>query len=470
MDNLDYYRTIQDFILRFAAILYEAMPFIILGAIVAGILEEMLPQRLVSRILPRSRFLAIAMGGLLGLIFPMCECGIIPVMRRLLRKGLPLSCCVAYLLAGPIINGVVILSTFVAFSGQESHINRDMTTYPMGSWWMTGLRIGMGYLVAVTTSLIVDWQYRKYGPSLLTPLTRPSTKVVDEEEDSGVSGGILWIAAGIPLLLVGGLLAFHFLLSRPPDRSASIIASGIGQSVGLTNPWQAGWLVHTLNEASKPLPILALVLGSVGVIAALAGLAFYLSGSVSYARDKGYPALLGLIAVTGVGLFVLGLLPYRDREDQTSVWKRLSNISETSLHDFVDITGFLILGALLAAFIRTWLSEETIAELGQQHIVLCILLMMGLAILLCLCSEADAFFAAAFVTLPSSSKLAFLVLGPMMDLKLYMLYTRVFRPRLIFTIFGSVFIQVFLLSIVVHYLWGYYFPLPHGGALPAPNP
>ena len=49
----------------------------------------------------------------------MCECGIIPVMRRLIRKGLPLSCCVAYLLAGPIINVVVMLSTFVAFSDME---------------------------------------------------------------------------------------------------------------------------------------------------------------------------------------------------------------------------------------------------------------------------------------------------------------------------------------------------------------
>src|SRR5215471_6263584 len=127
------------------------MPFVVLGAVLAGILEELVPQKLVARLLPSSRFLSILIGGLLGLLFPMCECGIIPVMRRLIRKGVPLSSCVAYLLAGPIINVVVMLSTLVAFSGIP-----DTTTTPSGvivpqmnSVWMTSLRLGLGYLVAV---------------------------------------------------------------------------------------------------------------------------------------------------------------------------------------------------------------------------------------------------------------------------------------------------------------------------------
>ena len=71
-------------------------------------------------------------GAVLGLVFPMCECGIVVVMRRLLRKGLPLSCCIAYMLAGPIINLVVIFSTWVAF--------RDHKIAPE----MVGLRVGLG--------------------------------------------------------------------------------------------------------------------------------------------------------------------------------------------------------------------------------------------------------------------------------------------------------------------------------------
>src|SRR5262249_10589875 len=92
------------FLGRFLSILLEAMPFIVLGAVIAGFLEELVPQRLVTRFIPRNGVLAIGLSALLGLVFPMCECGIVPVMRRLLRKGLPLSCCVAYMLAGPIIN------------------------------------------------------------------------------------------------------------------------------------------------------------------------------------------------------------------------------------------------------------------------------------------------------------------------------------------------------------------------------
>jgi uncharacterized protein len=325
VDNI-YFQKVQDFLLIFSSILWEAMPFIVLGAIIAGILEEMVPQSLIARIVPRNRFIAIAVGGLLGLLFPMCECGILPMIRRLLRKGLPLSCCTAYLLAGPIINGVVILSTIYAFSGAENHLAGQF-----GSWTMTGLRVGLGYLIAVNTSLIVDWQYRKHGVSLLTPQARPSPRDEEAEENA-------------------------------------------------------------------------------------------------YRRQP--------------------------------LAKRLNNIAETALSDFVDIAAFLILGALLAASVRVFLPPEKIALLSHQHIISTILIMMLLAILLTLCSEADAFVAASFSTLAPAAKLAFLVLGPMMDLKLTMLYTRVFRLRLIVTIFGAILIQTFVYSLVVHYIWQWYQNLP----------
>ena len=77
--------------------------------------------------------------------------------------------------------------------------------------------------------------------------------------------------------------------------------------------------------------------------------------------------------------------------------------------------------------------------------------MMGMAVLMCLCSEADAFVAASFTTMQGSGKLAFLVLGPMLDLKLLLMYTRVFRRRLILTIAICVFVQVFVYTLVVHY-------------------
>jgi uncharacterized membrane protein YraQ (UPF0718 family) len=136
-----------------------------------------------------------------------------------------------------------------------------------------------------------------------------------------------------------------------------------------------------------------------------------------------------------------------------SPWQRLGNIAETALHDFVDITLFLTLGALLAAGSRLALTSDAVGNLSHTPPIFAILGMMGLAILLCLCSEADAFVAASFTELQPAAKLSFLVLGPMLDLKLYMMYTRVFRPRLIWTVFGSVIVLTLIYSLVVHYAW-----------------
>jgi uncharacterized membrane protein YraQ (UPF0718 family) len=143
-------------------------------------------------------------------------------------------------------------------------------------------------------------------------------------------------------------------------------------------------------------------------------------------------------------------------------WRqRLINISETALHDFVDITCFLIIGAFLASVVRVLNVLDLVPNLETP--IVAVPVMMLLAILLCLCSEADAFVAAnlvqvpaeataAAIQIPLAGKLAFLVLGPMLDLKLYLMYTRVFRPRLIWTIIPSVLILVFILSLLAHYL------------------
>src|SRR5439155_7989744 len=157
----DSVKEILDFILTFSAVLWEAMPFIVLGAIIAGILEEFLPQQLITRFLPKQVLPAVMIGAVLGLVFPMCECGIVVVMRRLLRKGLPLSCCVAYMLAGPIINLVVIFSTWIAF--------RDHKIGPE----VVGLRVGLGFIVAVVTAMVVHGQWLKHGTSLLTAIAIP---------------------------------------------------------------------------------------------------------------------------------------------------------------------------------------------------------------------------------------------------------------------------------------------------------
>jgi uncharacterized membrane protein YraQ (UPF0718 family) len=351
---------IRQFIEYFISILYEAMPFIVLGAIIAGFLEEFVPQRLIMRIMPRNRLWAILAGALLGLPFPMCECGIIPIMRRLIRKGLPLSACTAYLLAGPIINVVVMASTYTAFVGQEGLTVGGKPAHQMGPLWMMGMRMALGYLVAVGTSLIVEWQYRKHGNKLLTPLATPPS----------------------------------------PEPTLAV----------------------KMANALAPVPATAIVSGN--------------------------PSSLALPVVEENG----------DDDDaapaKMRTWtERLGNVTETALHDFVDIMVFLIIGALIASFSRLILQRGELETWVRGLPILAIFAMMCMAVLLCLCSEADAFVAASYTMLRPSAKIAFLVLGPMLDFKLYFMYTRVFRPRLIWTIFASVALQVFIYSVAVHYLW-----------------
>jgi uncharacterized protein len=119
---------------------------------------------------------------------------------------------------------------------------------------------------------------------------------------------------------------------------------------------------------------------------------------------------------------------------------------------------FLTLGACLAALAKGYFTPDMIENISQGYPGLTIIGMMVMAVVMCLCSEADAFVAASFTTLHPSAKLAFLVLGPMFDFKLLLMFTRVFRRRLIVTIILAVSIQVFFYTLAVHYLWPYIVP------------
>jgi uncharacterized membrane protein YraQ (UPF0718 family) len=103
------------FVTIFLGIFIEAAPFLLLGTVASGLVEVFVRREDVIRLMPRSRFLAPLVGGLLGLAFPVCECGVVPLTRRLFRKGLPVSSGIAFLLAAPIINPVVLASTYAAY-------------------------------------------------------------------------------------------------------------------------------------------------------------------------------------------------------------------------------------------------------------------------------------------------------------------------------------------------------------------
>ena len=99
----------------FLGIFIEAVPFLLLGTLASGVVEVFVRPETLTRWIPRHPLLAVLAGAGLGIVLPVCECGIVVVVRRLLAKGLPLRVGVAFLLAAPVVNPIVFASTLTAF-------------------------------------------------------------------------------------------------------------------------------------------------------------------------------------------------------------------------------------------------------------------------------------------------------------------------------------------------------------------
>jgi uncharacterized membrane protein YraQ (UPF0718 family) len=116
------------FATRFLGIFIEAAPFLLLGALVSGLIEAFVSADDLARWTPRNPVLATIAGMFMGFAFPVCECGVVPVVRRLYTKGLPMSVGVTFLLAAPVINPIVLVSTYVAFGFGAVLIGRVLIT------------------------------------------------------------------------------------------------------------------------------------------------------------------------------------------------------------------------------------------------------------------------------------------------------------------------------------------------------
>lgn len=129
----------------FISILIEAIPFILIGVILSGIIQMFVSEEMIARIMPKNRFLAVLFGALAGVLFPACECGIIPITRRLLLKGVPLHAGVAFMLTAPIINPIVLFSTYIAFGNR---------------WSVVFYRDGLALAVSLIIGVILSYQFK----------------------------------------------------------------------------------------------------------------------------------------------------------------------------------------------------------------------------------------------------------------------------------------------------------------------
>lgn len=159
---------VETFVLIFTSIVVEALPFVLLGAAVSALIEVYVSANAFARLTRLPLPLQLPGAALGGLAFPVCECGSVPVARRLIARGMHPAAGIAFMLASPIINPIVLLSTVIAYRGRG--IATEMV---MG-------RAGLGLILA----LVAGWALGGGGAEkLLRP--RPTQ---DETHERGHDG------------------------------------------------------------------------------------------------------------------------------------------------------------------------------------------------------------------------------------------------------------------------------------------
>ena len=301
-----------DILMAFLSIVFEGAPYILIGTIFSGVIDAFLPAKLLDRVLPKNKILATLIAGFLGLVFPVCECAVVPVIRRLVQKGLPLSCAVTYMLSAPIMNPIVALSTLTAFKEFQG-----LSWATAGNATMTIARLSLGYLVAVIVGLIV----LRFKPG-------------------------------------------QVLRASIANKIAQAEAADADDHVHAPAANFNGKLVHAMRS---------------------------------------------------------------------------------SMRDFLDTAMYFAIGVVITSAFNTQINQSLLnAVAGNDW--LAIPSLMGLAIVLSLCSTSDAFIAAPMTAFSMAAKLAFLVFGPMMDIKLLFMYSSVFQRKVVVSFLIGLFILIGLLS------------------------
>jgi uncharacterized membrane protein YraQ (UPF0718 family) len=328
----------QDFAFSFLSILFEGAPFILLGTLISGFIDIYLPAGVMDRLLPKRRIPAILVAGLLGAILPVCECAVVPVIRRLVKKGLPVSCALTYMLAAPIVNPITALSTWKAF--QNAPIMIGHTQYSAGVVMVIS-RLALGYLISVGVGIVV---------------------------------------------------------SRVP------LAKLLRQS-----------LVDSLRKSPPP-------------------------ATTEEDHHHEHDHTCGC----GHGHSHAHEHDHHHHADDN----RLVAAFRSAMRDFIDVGVYFVVGMIITALFNTgiapgaaWLDSLAQSKVGSPAAL------MLLALVLSLCSTSDAFIAATLSKFSYGAKLAFLVFGPMLDVKLLFLYQTVLRRRAIVLLTLGLFVTIGAASI-----------------------
>lgn len=113
---------IQTWATVFVAVCVQAVPFLVLGVVLSGAIAAFVPPGFFTRVLPSNPALSVPVAGLAGVALPACECASVPVARGLMKRNVAPSAALAFLLASPAINPVVLVATAIAFPGRPEMV------------------------------------------------------------------------------------------------------------------------------------------------------------------------------------------------------------------------------------------------------------------------------------------------------------------------------------------------------------
>ena len=317
----------RDIAIYFTTIMLEAIPFLLLGALISAIIEEFVSEERISKMIPKNRVLGSLAGIFLGLFIPACDCAVIPIAMRLKKKKVPTNVIVSFMLASPIISPVVLLSTFFAFGETEKML---LFGFEMPKLFV--YRTIFGVVVALVVGIILDIICKD--------------AVLKEE------------------------IYEHHHYHHDHEH------------------------IHTCNH-----------------------------------HHEGCSC--------------------SNHEKETGPIGRVKNIINIMHGDFMGIISYMAVGALLAATMQILLPISNIGGIVQNKYISTFIMML-LAFALSLCSTSDAFIARTFMnSLSKNSILAFILLGPMIDIKNTILLNKSFNKKFVIVLVASIFITVYLISCLV---------------------
>jgi uncharacterized protein len=166
----------------FVAVMVQATPFLVFGVALSAVIAVYVPRSFWAKALPRHPAAAVPVASCAGVVLPGCECGAVPIAGSLIRRGVTPSAALAFLLAAPAINPIVLVSTAVAFPG-----NPEMV-------------LGRG-LASLVVAIVMGWLWLRLGRSEWIRL--PNRPDLDDMS----KGRAFWTALRHDVVHAGGFLA-----------------------------------------------------------------------------------------------------------------------------------------------------------------------------------------------------------------------------------------------------------------------